>query len=356
MMTKIEHDIKLGFQDVLIKPQYSTLSSRSHVDVLNTFTFKHTEKTLTCLPIITANMDTTGTFETGLVFSKYKMLTAIHKHYSIHDWSEFYHSLPDKSILEYFIISSGILDKDIAKLVEIYNMIPEISIICLDVANGYMETFVHTLKKVRSLLPDSIIIAGNVVTPEMAELLLHNGADIIKLGIGPGSVCTTRKQTGIGYPQLSAILECRHRIHELNGLVISDGGCNVPGDFSKAFCAGADFVMAGGIFAGHAESGGELVIDEDTKQKYKLFYGMSSSKAMMKHKGNVSSYRSSEGKVVKIPYKGPIENTVLDLLGGIRSTCTYIGVKQIGDMYEHSSFIRVNIQTNNVFSRFEVGK
>ena len=352
-MNKIEQNIKLGFNDVLIKPTYSTLSSRSQVELLNTFTFKHSKKTLTCLPIISANMDTTGTFETGLVFSKHKMLTAIHKHYSINQWKKFYHSLQDKSILEYFIISSGILDNDIDTLVEIYNMIPEISIICLDVANGYMESFVNTLKRVRTMIPNSIIIAGNVVTSEMSLMLISNGADIVKLGIGPGSVCTTRKQTGVGYPQLSAILDCSVQIRESGGLIISDGGCNVPGDFSKAFCAGADFIMAGGIFAGHEESGGDLVIDDKTKNKYKLFYGMSSSKAMMKHKGNMSNYRSSEGKLVKIPYKGPLENTILDLLGGIRSTCTYIGVKHIGDMFLSSTFIRVNIQTNNIFNRFE---
>ena len=167
-----------------------------------------------------------------------------------------------------------------------------------------------------------MIIAGNVVTCRNDRTILLAGADIIKVGIGPGSVCTTRKQTGVGFPQLSAVLECADAAHGIGGHIISDGGCTVPGDFSKAFGAGADFVMAGGYFAGHTESGGDL-IEEDGK-KFKLFYGMSSDTAMNKHSGGVANYRSSEGKTVKIPYKGSVKDTLLDLLGGIRSTLTYV--------------------------------
>ena len=225
---------------------------------------------------------------------------------------------------------------------------PQLKFICVDVANGYSEHFVDFVKKMRDNHPDKIIMAGNVVTGEMVEELLLGGADIIKVGIGPGSVCTTRVKTGVGYPQLSAIIECADAAHGLSGQIISDGGCKIPGDVAKAFGGGADFVMMGGMFAGHEESGGEL-IEIDGKQ-YRQFYGMSSKTAMEKHSGGVANYRASEGKTVKIPYRGPVEETVQDLLGGIRSTCTYVGAGRLKELTKRTTFIRVQEQHNTIFS------
>ena len=352
-MPVIEHEIKLDFKDVLIKPKRSKLKSRSEVDLVRNYKFPHTDNTFSGVPIMSANMDTTGTFEIAKVFASYKMITCIHKHYSIGEWLAFYGSLDDKSIMEYVVISSGISEDDLKKAENIYNMIPECKIVCLDVANGYSEHFVQVVKNTRSLLPDATIIAGNVVTGEMTEQLILSGADIVKVGIGPGSVCTTRKQTGVGFPQLSAIIECADAAHGLGGLIISDGGCTVPGDFGKAFGAGADFVMAGGMFAGHEESGGDTILDESGTPAFKVFYGMSSKTAMDKHAGGVAEYRSSEGKTVKIPYKGLIEGTVLDLLGGLRSTCTYVGAHKLKELARRTTFIRVNNQLNNVFSSYD---
>jgi len=220
--------------------------------------------------------------------------------------------------------------------------------ICIDVANGYSENFVNNLQKFRNQFPNKIIIAGNVVTSEMTEQLILSGADIVKVGIGPGSVCTTRTQTGVGYPQLSCILDCADAAHGLGGLVMSDGGCVCPGDFSKAFAAGADFIMSGGYFAGHDENYGDII--EENGKKYKIFYGMSSDTAMNKYSGGVAEYRSSEGKTVKIPYKGKLSDTIQNVLGGIRSTCTYVGAKFLKELSKRTTFIKVNRQINNVYS------
>ncbi len=346
-MVKIEEGIKLDFSDVLIKPKRSTIKSRSDVDLNRTFKTLHSKQKWSGVPIMIANMDTTGTFEMFLECQKHKIMTCIHKHYSIEEWTNFTNT-PNVDInYNYVCISSGISDKDFEKTKELLLLIPQINLIMIDVANGYTESFTDCVKKYRTEYPDKIIIAGNVVTAEMTEQLLLAGADIIKVGIGPGSVCTTRKQTGVGFPQLSAVMECADAAHGIGGHIISDGGCTVPGDFSKAFGAGADFIMAGGYFAGHTESGGDLV-EEDGK-KFKLFYGMSSDTAMNKHSGGVANYRSSEGKTVKIPYKGPVENTILDLLGGIRSTLTYVGAKYLKELSKRTTFIRVNNQLNNIY-------
>lgn len=355
-MVKIEEGIKLDFSDVLIKPKRSTIKSRSEVDLNRKFVTFHSRRVWNGVPIMVANMDTTGTFEMFLECQKHCIITCIHKHYNEMDWLKF---VNDNSNLDafqgkknnidfnYLCLSTGISDFDLNKTKNILHKIPSISMIMIDVANGYTESFVETVKKYRKTFHDKIIIAGNVVTGEMTEQLLLAGADIVKVGIGPGSVCTTRKQTGIGFPQLSAVIECADAAHGIGGHIISDGGCTVPGDFSKAFGAGADFVMAGGYFSGHKESGGELV-EEDGKQ-FKLFYGMSSDTAMKKYSGGVANYRSSEGKTVKIPYKGPIEHTLFDLLGGIRSTLTYVGAKFLKELSKRCTFIRVNNQINNIY-------
>jgi len=295
-----------------------------------------------------ANMDTTGTFEMAIAVHKHKLFTCIHKYYSLDEWLTFKDAVSisdvDESIYQHIAVSSGSKDEDLDRLQSILEHIPQINFICLDVANGYTEHFVSFVTRVRLLYPDKVIIAGSVVTREMTEELLLKGADIIKVGIGPGSVCTTRKKTGVGYPQLSALIECADAAHGLNGHILCDGGCAVPGDFGKAFGAGSDFIMSGGMFSGHKESGGELV-EKDGKQ-FKEFYGMSSAEAMKKHSGGVATYRTSEGKAVMIPYKGEVEGTILDILGGIRSTCTYVGADRLKHLSKRTTFIRVTQQMN----------
>ena len=344
---RIENELKLGFKDVMIRPKRSTLKSRSQVSLERNFKFLHSDITWKGIPIIAANMDTVGTFEMATELAKHKLFTAIHKHYSIEDWKSFAKNSP-KEILNNIAISTGTGKEDSIKVKQVLEEFPQINFICIDVANGYSEHFVEFVKHMRSENPKKVIIAGNVVTGEMVEELLLAGADIIKVGIGPGSVCTTRVKTGVGYPQLSAIIECADAAHGMGGHIISDGGCKIPGDLSKAFGGSADFVMLGGMLAGHSESGGDTI--EKNGEKYKVFYGMSSETAMNKYSGGVANYRASEGKIVEVPFKGDVENTIIDILGGIRSTCTYVGASKLKELTKRTTFIRVQEQENQVYS------
>ncbi|PTX62786.1 GMP reductase [Kordia periserrulae] len=343
---RIESDLKLGFKDVMIRPKRSTLQSRSQVSLERTFKFLHNSYEWTGIPIMAANMDTVGTFEMAKALASKQLFTAVHKHYSIQEWTTFINSTPN-DVIKHIAVSTGIGEQDNDKLRAIFTIHPQLKFICIDVANGYSQHFVDFVKQARAQFPDKVIMAGNVVTGEMVEELILSGADIVKVGIGPGSVCTTRVKTGVGYPQLSAIIECADAAHGLGGHIISDGGCTTPGDIAKAFGAGADFVMLGGMLSGHYESGGELI--ERNGEKFKQFYGMSSATAMEKYVGGVADYRASEGKTVEIPLKGHVSETVHDILGGIRSTCTYVGASRLKELTKRTTFIRVAEQENRVY-------
>jgi GMP reductase len=345
---RIETEMKLGFKDVMIRPKRSTLKSRSHVSLEREFKFLHSTTTWSGVPIIAANMDTVGTFQMAKALAEDKLFTAIHKHYSVQEWNDFLRDLAPE-MYNYIAISTGTGKDDSKKIAAIFEANPLLKFICIDVANGYSEHFVNFVQQTRKQYPDKVIIAGNVVTGEMVEELLLAGADIIKVGIGPGSVCTTRVKTGVGYPQLSAIIECADAAHGLGGQIISDGGCKTPGDVAKAFGAGADFVMLGGMLAGHTESGGELI--EINGEKFKQFYGMSSTTAMEKHVGGVAEYRASEGKTVQVPFRGDVEVTLKDILGGLRSACTYVGASRLKELTKRTTFIRVSEQENTVYTK-----
>ncbi len=346
---RIDADVKLDFKDVLIRPKRSTLFSRKIVDLNRTYKFKHSKREWTGIPVVAANMDTIGTFAMAEAFSKYNMMVALHKHYSSEDLIKFYNA-HDENFFDNIFYSIGMIDQDKVKLRLVLENISDqnkLKNICIDVANGYSEVFVDFVKSIRQEFPDKTIMAGNVVTGEMVEALVLAGADIVKVGIGPGSTCITRKITGVGYPQLSAIIECADAAHGLSALICSDGGCTVPGDVVKAFGAGADLVMLGGMLAGHDESDGELV--EHDGKKFKKFYGMSSDTAMNKYSGGVAEYRASEGKTVEIPHRGPVEHTIQEVLGGLRSACTYVGAARLKDLSKCTTFVRVTQQLNNVF-------
>ena len=335
---QIDTDVKLDYADVLLVPRESDLISRSQVDLeVNHFD-------IPVVPIIAANMDGVGTFAMARELAKYKILTAITKHYSLDELLDFYAS--DSS--RYAIYSMGSNEADYEKFVAFDSSCSDLGIahpisICIDVANGYTRHFEDFVAQIRENYPDYILMVGNVVTPERTERLVDAGADIVKIGIGPGSVCTTRKLTGVGYPQFSAVLECAAAAQGAGGNIVADGGITCPGDAAKAFAAGAKYVMIGGMFAGHVEGGN----GSDTS--FVEFYGMASKAAQDQHNGGVAEYRASEGKEVKIAFRGPVKNTVHDLLGGIRSACTYIGAENLSDMPRRAKFVRVNRQLNNVF-------
>ena len=339
---KIDTTPQLDFHNVLIRPKRTTISSRSQVDLERKILFPNSTLKWKGVPIIAANMDTTGTFEVYDELVKHKMITCFNKFYNLQN----YQDKISKTGLnpDYFMISTGINEQNFSNLCDIVDA-TNCKWICIDVANGYMEQVVNFCKKVRATFEDKIIVAGNVASREMVEELIINGkVDVVKVGIGPGSACLTRLKTGVGVPQLSAIIECADAAHGLGGYIIGDGGITCPGDMSKAFGGGADFVMCGGVFAGHDENPGTIV--EESGQKYKLFYGMSSQHAMEKHYGKMANYRSSEGRCIKVKYKGHIEKTILDYLGGIRSTCAYINAHKIKHMSKCVTFVVVSQQLN----------
>ena len=346
---RIEEDIKLDFKDVLIRPKRSTLRSRIEVDVSREYKFLHSSYRWQGTPIVASNMDHTGTFAVAKALAKHKLVTAISKFTEIADWQTAI--AQDEELRNHVFVTTGSGEADFQRLKDIMAAI-RCPMICLDIANGYSQHFVDSLKSIREAFPNSVIMAGNVVTGEMTEELLLSGADIVKVGIGPGSVCITRKKTGVGYPQLSAIIECADAAHGLHGQVCADGGCTSPGDVAKAFAAGADFVMLGGMFSGHDECAGEIFTIND--KKYKRFYGMASTEAMHKYSGGVADYRASEGKSVNVPHRGSIENMVLDILGGLRSTCTYVGAKRLKELSKCTTFIRVTQQLNEIYSNREL--
>ena len=370
---RIEEDMKLDYKDVLLRPKRSTLGSRKDVDLERGYTYRNYKPEFPDnaeyrhwrgTPIIAANMDGVGTFEMADSLAKQNIMTCLVKTYSVEELVEFFDT-DDYLRTNYVAMSIGITDKDMDKFREVYKLADgNLKYVCIDVANGYSNRFRDFVADFRMLYPHLVIIAGNVVTGEMTEELILSGADIVKVGIGPGSVCTTRIQTGVGYPQLSAVIECADAAHGLGGHIIADGGCTCPGDVAKAFAGGADFVMLGGMLAGHDQGGGEIItksylsneLNEQTGEQYVetkefvQFYGMSSDAANTKHFGGLKDYRSSEGREVLVPYRGDVAVTIQDLLGGIRSTCTYAGALKLKQLSKCTTFVRCTQQFNSVYA------
>ncbi len=374
---RIEEDIKLDYKDVLIRPKRSTLGSRKEVDLERGFTFRNYQppemtmedirpeyRNWRGIPIMASNMDGVGTFEMANELAKQKIMTCLVKTYTVAQLVNYFETggvTPERT--NYVAMSIGITDADHEKFRKVYEQTgTQLKYVCIDVANGYSERFASFVKQFRQHYANIVIIAGNVVTGEMTEELILNGADIVKVGIGPGSVCTTRIQTGVGYPQLSAVIECADAAHGLGGHVIADGGCTCPGDIAKAFAGGADYVMLGGMLAGHDEGGGDVItklyhtneVDHEgvviTEQKrFVQFYGMSSKAANDKHFGGLKEYRASEGRDVLVPYRGPVMHSIQEVLGGIRSTCTYAGAQRLKHLMRCTTFVRCTQQFNDVY-------
>jgi len=367
---RIEADLKLDYSDVLLRPKRSTLGSRKDVSVERSYSFRNSEQTYSGVPIMAANMDGVGTFEMADTLANLGLFTCLVKTYEVNELVSFFD--PDDEQLknkrrEHVAYSMGITQRDMDKFLTVMELTDgAIKFVCVDVANGYTKFFSEYIAGLRNQFSNIVIIAGNVVTGDQTQELILNGADIVKVGIGPGSVCTTRIQTGVGYPQLSAVIECADAAHGLGGHIIADGGCVSPGDVAKAFAGGADFVMLGGMLAGHTEGGGEIISKWfQTKEATRLengnfmphyeekqfvqFYGMSSDAANKKHFGGLKDYRSSEGREVLVPYRGPVGYTIQNILGGLRSTCTYVGAPTLKQLSKCATFVRANSQFNKVF-------
>jgi GMP reductase len=380
---RLEEDIKLDYKDVLIRPKRSTLGSRKEVSLERGFTFRNyvpdfpdniEDEHYRGIPIMAANMDGVGTFAMADKLAEGGIFTCLVKTYSVDELVEYFNADSNAGIKERtdnVAMSIGTSDHDYYKLVNVYDKCKDnLKYVCMDIANGYSEHFAARVREVRKTLPHIVIIAGNVVTGEMTEELILAGADIVKVGIGPGSVCTTRIQTGVGYPQLSAVIECADAAHGLGGHIIADGGCTCPGDVAKAFAAGADFVMLGGMLAGHDEGGGEVItkyyrtnevfkddpgISKIEEKHFVQFYGMSSESANTKHFGGLKDYRSSEGRTVLVPYRGEVARTVQDILGGVRSACTYAGAVKLKHLSKCTTFVRCTQTHNSVYEKSTIG-
>ena len=341
---RLEEDIKLDYSDVLFRPKRSTLQSRKDVNLKRTYRFKYSKNEWSGIPIVAANMDGVGELAIAEKLAEFEMITCLTKQ---HDEKKLKKCKIIKKIYPHLALSIGIKKEDFENLNNVLKEFNFIKFICIDVANGYSEHFSKFVKSVRDKYPTKTIIAGNVVTADMTQELILSGADIVKVGIGPGSVCTTRTQTGVGYPQLSAVIECADAAHGLGAHIIADGGCTCPGDVAKGFGGGADFVMLGGMFAGHDEGKGKII--KTNGKKFIEFYGSSSDVANKKHYGGLSDYRSSEGRTVRIKYRGKIKDTILNILGGVRSSCTYVGAPSLKQLSKCTTFVRVSNQFNDTF-------
>jgi len=349
---RIKEDLKLNFDDVLMEPKRSTLSSRRDVDMTRKFKFRNSGKIMEFTPIFASNMDGVGTFSMAKVLQEHKMMTVITKSTTLDQWREAVGSGLRLQSVSVCTGTNKIWDpeaEDYARMKQVLDSFPDVKMITIDVANAYHQNFVDFIKMVRDEFPDKVIVAGNVVTPEMVEELIINGADMVKIGIGPGSVCTTRTMTGIGVPQFSAIVECADAANGVDGHIMADGGCVWPGDIAKAFGGGAHAVMIGGMLAGHDESE-QPVVDGKVE-----FYGMSSDRAREKHGKRKDGYRGNEGRWISLPYRGPVNDTVEDILGGVRSAATYIGARRLKDMPKCATFVRVNNNINRVYERYTIG-
>jgi GMP reductase len=374
---RLDNDIKLDYKDVLIRPKRSTLKSRKQVRLERKFKFRNSKAEYEGVPIMASNMDGVGIFEMADTLAEQNIFTCLVKTYSVEQLTIYFNNndVPQRS--HNVAMSIGTSDDDFQKLVDVQaNVGDKLKYVCMDIANGYSDHFAARVRKVRDQFPGLIIIAGNVVTGEMTEELILAGADIVKVGIGPGSVCTTRIQTGVGYPQLSAVIECADAAHGLGGHIIADGGCTSSGDVAKAFAGGADFVMLGGMLAGHDEGGGEVItkyyqtneiiredVGDQTKETRRVeekqfvqFYGMSSESANDKHFGGLKDYRSSEGRTVLAPYRGSVKITIQEILGGIRSTCTYAGAIKLKQLSKCTTFIRCTETHNRFYESSTIGK
>ena len=346
---RINYDAKLNFEDVLLQPKRSTLTSRKDVDMTRKFTFRNSKKVMNFTPIFASNMDGVGTFSMAKVLQEYKMMTTITKTTTPEQWRKAVGSGVRLQSVSVCTGTNKVFDddaEDYRNMQEVLKSFPDVKMITIDVANAYHQNMVGFVAKVREEYPDKVNIAGNVVTPEMTEELIINGADVVKIGIGPGSVCTTRTMAGVGVPQFSAILDCADAANGVDGHIMADGGCTQPGDIAKALGGGAHMVMIGGMLAGHNES------EVEVKDGFREFYGMSSDRAREVHGKRKDGYRGNEGRLVHLPDRGPVSNTVEDILGGVRSACTYIGARRLKDMPKCASFVTTNNVLNKVYEQY----
>lgn len=384
----IHNDIQLDFDDVLIAPQTTTINHRGEVDIIREFKYLD----VCGVPVISANMTQTGTFDVASKLLENDYFATLHKFYKAEEIIEFIQSQKRKNILNGLIDCCGEYmgneknlfvtvgkrnwDEEFKKIETIYEQTGALVSVLLDVPNAYIPEIVDCVKQLREFMNEQnchggLIAVGNVCSGDETQKLILAGANFVKVGIGPSPVCDTRIKTGCGRPQLSAIIECANAAHQVNGYIIADGGFKTNADFCKALVAGADICMSGSMFAGCEEANGKIVekcfrtneydIDygydysltefanpEPGKPKFefkqfKEYYGMSSFRAQRENYGKVTTTGTSEGVECKlVPYTGPIQNTINDINGSLRSCGSYIGAKNIKSFSRQGMFYKVN--------------
>ena len=376
---QIINEVQLDFSDVLIKPRRSSIDSRSKVDITRVYKFKWCPYPITGTGIMQANMGTIGNFAVSRKMLENGLFACLHKYHSVEDLISFYDELVNPKDVKHWspipvwhrcLLGIGLRDDGIEKLRAINKALGIQVGVKFDVPNGYIPQVKEKIIELRKEFPEMFIMVGNVVTGDITEDLILSGADCVAVGIGPGGQCLTREQTGCGRPQLSAIIECADAAHQVGGMVCGDGGITCPGDLGKAFGAGADFIMIGSMFAGTDEADGELItkhiisneydIEHDCpcleEKKFKQFYGMSSTLAQEKFGNGKPSYRASEGRVTLIPYVGPVDDVIEELLGGLRSTMTYLGAWKLKNIPKQCVFYKVHNQLNRTYEKYTIGK
>lgn len=341
---------KLDYKDVLIIPtKQSFVESRKLVSLNVKRKFRYSRQEWHGVPILSSNMDTVSDLNTHNILARRNYMTCFPKHFN-KIWAE---KIPD--VLKYtdrYALSCGLKDIEYVEdiILKLQDMGSPLKFLCIDIANGHLFNMIELCSNLRIKHPYITLIAGNVVTASATEdLILDGGVDIVKIGIGNSPICTTRIMTGVGYPQLSAVLECAATARSLKAHIIADGGISSSGDIAKAFVAGADFIMLGSMLAAHEESPGEM------EDGYKLIYGMSSSIANEKHSGGMMGYKTSEGRIVKVPIKGPLEETLLKIEGGLASACTYVNAKNLDDLHNNGNFVLVNRQFEQSLEQYTIG-
>jgi GMP reductase len=341
------------FSDVLIKPRMTTMTSRSEASIEREFYFKNSGQTIVSSPIIISNMDIVGNFTMAKAVDHHKIMTCFHKFYTLVNYDL---ELNQDETKSFNFVTIGIGEISFNHILNMKNLgffAKNKLGICVDVANGYMTSLWPYLEKLRKMLPNTVIMAGNICTPEPIQAFANVGVDVIKAGVGSGAQCLTRTVAGVGVPQFTAVMDCVEAADKLGILVCSDGGINDYADFGKALGAGADFVMSGSMFAGHHESGGD-VITLGGKQ-YKEMYGMSSRTAQNKYYGGMAKYRASEGRTSLIPLKGPVEDTIQNIFGGIRSAMSYTNSRTLEEFPSNVTFIPVNDTINRKYEQNTIG-
>lgn len=319
----------LTFDDVLLTPCKSEVKSRRDPSLRTQITKRHAFD----IPIVSANMDTVTETEMALAMHRLGGLGILHRFAPPPTQVGFVETLKDAGV-PVIAASIGVNEEDRERARQLLRA--GVAILTIDIAHGHSAAMLDTMKALKDLSPDVELIVGNVATPEAAEELIEHGAGAIKVGIGPGSMCTTRIITGCGVPQLTAIAQCAEVGHRHQVPIIADGGLRTSGDIVKALAAGASSVMLGSMLSGTLETPGEI------KNGKKQYRGMASKAAQVSWRGGVPEGMAPEGESHQVSIKGHVRDVILEITGGIRSGMSYLNATSLPEIARHARFMEMS--------------